>query len=291
MKVKENLLNRALRRAKENSQKGFSLMEMIISITIMTVLLGALIPQTTVYIDKANKISDVMTASSIYNAAVTLLADETRYAIPNDAGKYGYGAAGQRKTYYELTHMGSNTNVRQKVTAKCDGEVEGPYVITPICMTIYFKQNGMADPNLSRANHGTAYLQFQTAGQKEATFFVEELNKMLSNRKLGVRSRKPEIAEMVAHKISELRSYPRNYADKTDAQIMARSASTLTFTGSGRSFTEFKDEINRFVICYRSISPARFEIWSGPSDLKTGSGSDQSVPVYRVWPDPDDVYK
>ena len=291
MKVKENLLNRALRRAKENSQKGFSLMEMIVSITIMTVLLGALIPQTTVYIDKANKISDVMMASSIYNAAVTLLADETRYAIPNDVGKYGGGAAGKFRSYYDLTHMGSNTNVRQKVTAKCDGEVEGPYVITPICMTIYFRQNGTAAPNLSRANHGTAYLQFQTAGQKEATFFVEELNKMLSNEKLGVRSRKPEIAEMVAHKISELRSYPRNNNDKTDAQIMARSASELTFTGSGRRFTDFKDEINRFVICYRSISPTKFEIWSGPSDLKTGSGSDQSVPVYRVWPDPDDVYK
>ena len=53
---------------KENSDRGFSIVELIIVIAIMAVLVGILTPTFVNYVDKARKSKDIYTAGQIARA-------------------------------------------------------------------------------------------------------------------------------------------------------------------------------------------------------------------------------
>ena len=59
----------------KNDNKGFSLIELIVVIAIMAILVGAMAPQVTKYIEKSRKASDVQALGTMYTALVTTLAD------------------------------------------------------------------------------------------------------------------------------------------------------------------------------------------------------------------------
>lgn len=69
-----------MRKGKNINNEGFSLVELIIVITIMAILAGAVAPQLIKYIDKSRKSTDVQTGQSIATAVGVALTDEKAYS-------------------------------------------------------------------------------------------------------------------------------------------------------------------------------------------------------------------
>lgn len=77
---------------KENSNKGFSLVELIIVIAIMLVLVGILAPQFVKYVHRARIAADMTSAEELAEAIYAAMAEgtdgdiRTAYSISSDSG-------------------------------------------------------------------------------------------------------------------------------------------------------------------------------------------------------------
>jgi prepilin-type N-terminal cleavage/methylation domain-containing protein len=64
---------------KKSSNKGFSLIELIIAIAILVILTGLLAPQFMRYIEKSREAKDMQTLDTVYEAVQVALTDEKAY--------------------------------------------------------------------------------------------------------------------------------------------------------------------------------------------------------------------
>ncbi|MCR4763626.1 MAG: prepilin-type N-terminal cleavage/methylation domain-containing protein [Lachnospiraceae bacterium] len=84
---------------KRKAESGFSLIELLIAITVMVLLVGLIAPQVIRYVDRAREVRDMQTLDSIYEGINAALTDEDAYdsfmeQIAETGGKvtWRYGA-------------------------------------------------------------------------------------------------------------------------------------------------------------------------------------------------------
>lgn len=71
----------------KKTNKGFSMVELIIVIAIMAILAGAIAPALIKYINKSRLSTDIQTGTSLATAMQTALANEAAFdAAPNNSG-------------------------------------------------------------------------------------------------------------------------------------------------------------------------------------------------------------
>lgn len=64
---------------KKKNNKGFSMLELIISIAILVILAGLLAPQLIKYVEKSREARDMQTIDNVYMAVNTAMANEKAY--------------------------------------------------------------------------------------------------------------------------------------------------------------------------------------------------------------------
>ena len=88
----------------EKSNKGFSLVELIIVIAIMAILVGLLVPFLIVYVEKTNVSSDIQLADTIRSA---MLCASTDARVVEDPASQPY-LNDMESDYYDVTSIGSS---------------------------------------------------------------------------------------------------------------------------------------------------------------------------------------
>lgn len=118
------------KKQKSLTNKGFSLVELIIVIAIMAVLVGVLAPQFLKYVEQSRKSKDIQTAANLQTAYLTDIADSE---ITTDANKKKIAATGDLpstvKTIPTVSGTEENTDKNFYVTYSVNEGTCSVYVL------------------------------------------------------------------------------------------------------------------------------------------------------------------
>lgn len=99
----------------KKTNKGFSLVELIIVIAIMAILAAAIAPALIRYIDKSRRADDVTAAGTVLTGVQTAMADEDCYSEIAKAGS---------NTIIVSVQAGNKNNVNVSATANLKSEMD-----------------------------------------------------------------------------------------------------------------------------------------------------------------------
>jgi prepilin-type N-terminal cleavage/methylation domain-containing protein len=110
---------------KKSSNKGFSLIELIIAIAILVILTGLLAPQFMRYIEKSREAKDVQTLDTVYEAVQAALADKDAYEDAIDTTKHqDLSTASKGETLSSLLVASSADDFEKELQANLGGVSE-----------------------------------------------------------------------------------------------------------------------------------------------------------------------
>ena len=97
------------KKQKSLTNKGFSLVELIIVIAIMAVLVGVLAPQFIKYVEQSRRSKDIQAAANLQTAYLTDIADATIAADLGTAAPTVSGRLATATTFYAYVNVADGT--------------------------------------------------------------------------------------------------------------------------------------------------------------------------------------
>ncbi|MCR4928319.1 MAG: type II secretion system GspH family protein [Lachnospiraceae bacterium] len=101
--------NSIIRKEKRQSDKGFTLVELIVVLVILSILAAILIPELLGYIDKANEKQYIIHAKSVYTAAQSALAESYGKSADLTDSEVQKSLAQQVATMAEVATLGTES--------------------------------------------------------------------------------------------------------------------------------------------------------------------------------------